>query len=64
MDANFTARSIAQITNEELLQAVVKMCKDLNRVHKQEGVYNLYDTLLRLKKEAQTDRPNLETLSG
>ena len=32
MEANITTRSIAQVSNEELLQAVVKMCKDLNMI--------------------------------
>ncbi len=56
MESNITARSIVQVSNEELLRAVVKMCKDLNMIHAQEGVYNLYDALLQLKKEAETNQ--------
>ena len=58
MEANITIRSIAQVSNEELLQAVVKMCKDLNMLHAQDGVYNLYDALLQLKESAKSDRAN------
>ena len=58
MEANINTRSIAQVSNEELLQAVIKMCKDLNMIHAQDGVYNLYDAVLELKEEVKRGKSN------
>jgi len=63
MDANFTARSIAQITNEELLQAFVKMRKYLNGSQTGRYLQSIWHAAA-VKKEAQTDLPDLKTFSG